>query len=422
MVQHTTATRQSAGSGEVPETDWRTIAAKLRKDITGPTVAQVEFAGRVGLALSPDTPRPVAATLLLRHLATSLGLTASGEPAQWQLEHLRELAEETASPDPINVVDENIADAWIQALHERRVADSLENLRPEPGDVVVGRQPGKENLREVESITAEGELNFRGRPDESTWPYNVRMFARKSDVGYRQASYLVQQLIGDAAARAELSGIGRAAELAQWRVSRMPGLDSFLDLEEALNSAVDERPLQKALEKHPEILANLATGNSGIYVIPQVMLGNQYVPDFLMAVETSAGLQWTLVELESPTASLTLADGQQSKQLRKAIKQITDWREWLNDNSDYARRARWDNGLGLPGIRADAPSLIIISRSIRSRSPDAMRIRERSERNIEIRTYDWLLRASKFIRSRLMSGILDHEAGIVIHQFIEDEP
>lgn len=405
----------------MPETDWRTIAAKLRKDITGPTVAQVEFAGRVGLALSPDTPRPVAAALLLRHLATFLGLAPSGEPTQWQLEHLRQLAEETASPDPTNVVDENIADAWIQALHGRRVAESLENLRPEPGDVVVGEQPGKENLREVESITAEGELNFRGRPDESTWPYNVRMFARKSGMGYRQANYLAQQLIDQAATRAELSGIGRAAELARWRVSRMPGLDSFLDLEEALNSAADERPLQKALEKHTEILANLVTGSTGIYVIPQAMLGNQYVPDFLIAAETSAGLQWTLVELESPTASLTLADGQQSKQLRKAIKQITDWREWLSDNSDYARRAKWDNGLGLPGIRADAPSLVIISRSIRSRSPDATRIRERSERNIEIRTYDWLLRASKFIRSRLMSGTLDLEAGIEIHQFIEDE-
>jgi hypothetical protein len=102
---------------------------------------------------------------------------------------------------------------------------------------------------------------------------------------------------------------------------------------------------------HPEILAYLVTGNHGLYVIPQVRFGKEYVADFLIAANTSAGLWWTLVELESPTAHLTISDGQPSKQLRKAIQQITDWREWLAINSDYAHRSIEERGLGLPGIR-----------------------------------------------------------------------
>lgn len=188
-------------------------------------------------------------------------------------------------------------------------------------------------------------------------------------------------------------GADRVAELAQWRVPDHVSLSSILDFENALNSATDERPLQEVLERHPEILASFTWGHNGVYVIPQAMLGNQYVPDFLIAAETSLGLLWTLVELESPTASLTISDGQHSKQLRKAIKQVTDWREWLSDNSNYAQRNTRENGLGLPGIRSDAHAVIIISRAERSTVPDRLRMRELGERNIEIRTYDWLTRS-----------------------------
>lgn len=183
------------------------------------------------------------------------------------------------------------------------------------------------------------------------------------------------------------------AELIQWRVPDRVSLSAILKFENILNSATDERPLQRALEMHPEILTSFTWGHNGVYAIPQSRLGNQYVPDFLIAADTSLGLLWTLIELESPTARLTIADGQHSKELRKAIKQITDWREWLSDNSDYARRGIKDNGLGMPGIRSDARAVIIISRADRSVAPDRLRMRELSERNIEIRTYDWLIRS-----------------------------
>lgn len=278
-------------------------------------------------------------------------------------------------------------------MYAKRAAAALEELRPEPGDVVEVGAPEVGELGEVSSIADDGQLYFRGGGGYRARPHVVRMFARKSDLIHTDA---VTKAREQAAARVTNPGkVGRerVAELAKWQVSDLPGNASLFALQDALDSAKDERPLQKVLEKHPEILAYLVTGNKGVYVIPQPKLGKEYVPDFLIAGETSAGLSWTLVELESPTAQLTIADGQPAQQLRKAIQQITDWREWLAVNLDYARRSIAENGLGLPGIRHDPPGLIIISRESYSSVPDIMRLREPGARNIEIRTYDWLLRS-----------------------------
>lgn len=166
--------------------------------------------------------------------------------------------------------------------------------------------------------------------------------------------------------------------------------------------------MQIVLEQHPEILAYLVDGHHGMYVVPQVSLGKEFVPDFFVAGETSGGIRWHLVEQKSPIAPLSIADGQASAQLRKAIKQITDWREWLADNADYARRGDKENGLGLRGIRYDARGLIIIGRGELTDEPDAMRRRALTEQNIEVRTYDWLVRSTQ-TRRRLPFGLLDIE-------------
>jgi hypothetical protein len=117
------------------------------------------------------------------------------------------------------------------------------------------------------------------------------------------------------------------------------------------------------------------------------------------------------VEIESPNAPLTIAGGQHSHQLRKAIQQIIDWREWLSDNAAYARQSKAENGLGLSGIRADARALIIISRESLIATSGKNRARELGERNVEIRTYDWLLHASRHPK-RLAIGLFDTETRV----------
>ncbi|EFE72130.1 predicted protein [Streptomyces viridosporus ATCC 14672] len=94
-------------------------------------------------------------------------------------------------------------------------------------------------------------------------------------------------------------------------------------LHEAMDNATEERPMQVVLENHPALLANVIAGHHGIWVRPQVRLGDRYVSDFLIASRTSAGLRWHLVELESPTERLTNPGNQrESPTLRHAIDQI----------------------------------------------------------------------------------------------------
>lgn len=201
------------------------------------------------------------------------------------------------------------------------------------------------------------------------------------------------------------------AHLSRWKVDRIPTLAACEAFREALDSATEEHPMQSILEKHPVLLAHMIDGNHGTWVRPQVQFGNHYMADFLLAGRTSAGLRWTLIELESPTKRLTNpGNGRASPTLRHAIDQIEDWRQWLTTNLDYARRPRDEGGLGLAGITADARGLIIIGREDPTDSASEIRDLQFRNTRIEIRTYDWLRRAAEE-EQPLSFGLLNIEVG-----------
>jgi hypothetical protein len=102
-----------------------------------------------------------------------------------------------------------------------------------------------------------------------------------------------------------------------------------------------------------------------------------------------------------------IADGQASAQLRKAVKQIEDWREWLQNNLDHARRSRREQGLGPFGIRPRARGLTLIGRGWSSADTEALRNQLWERHQIDVRTYDWLLRESSTERD--VFGVLDIE-------------
>ncbi|WP_374777962.1 DUF4263 domain-containing protein [Streptomyces sp. NBC_01310] len=78
-----------------------------------------------------------------------------------------------------------------------------------------------------------------------------------------------------------------------------------------------------------------------------------------------------------------------------AVDQIEDWRQWLTTNLAYARAPRDSDGLGLPGITADARGLIIIGREDSADSASEIRDIQFRNSRIEVRTYDWHLRAAE---------------------------
>jgi hypothetical protein len=172
------------------------------------------------------------------------------------------------------------------------------------------------------------------------------------------------------------------------RVSRA----TVAELRQTIELADSERPVQAFLQRHPEVFAATLLRGHTRYVRPQVRLGSEYVPDFLLADMSSMGVHWTLVELESPTACMAIQSGDFAQEARNALHQITCWRGWLERNAGYARHTE-PRGLGLIGITASAPGLIIVGRRGHDACDDEdwLRARTLAERNIQIQTYDWLV-------------------------------
>ena len=177
-------------------------------------------------------------------------------------------------------------------------------------------------------------------------------------------------------------------------------------LQELLDRNPDEKELQRFLEDNPKFLIQIMGGGHGRYQRPQPRLGAEFVPDFLVAENSSIGIEWYGVEIESPRIRAHRKDGLATVGLNHAIGQIRDWRSWLANNIDYARRRKADNGLGLVGIDSRIPGLILIGR--RNKFPsryNEFRRQMIDRERIVIHSYDWLVD----VASSNLSGRLNVE-------------
>ncbi len=171
-----------------------------------------------------------------------------------------------------------------------------------------------------------------------------------------------------------------------------------------IGSATSEEPIQKYFQDHPSLVIG-ETGGQCRWVIPQKRLGSELVPDFITARLDSRGVKWTLVELQSPMSSPYNSKGHLSAQLNEGVSQINEWRRWLEDNLDYARRERAKNGLGLKDISPRCDGLILIGREDDRDEQTRARLKQLALlESIDVRSYDWLAReAEKQIRFRLIN-------------------
>jgi hypothetical protein len=182
-----------------------------------------------------------------------------------------------------------------------------------------------------------------------------------------------------------------AAAFVWWDDIHPADLEAF---REVLDSADDERPLQRHLATNPLLLVQHLGGGHGRWVLSQKRLGSEYVTDFVIGERSSGGREWQFVELQSPRARLFVpSTGRHSEQFDEGIRQIQEWRRWLDDNRDYARRPRSRNGLGLEDASGRDPGLLLIGREADLSDADRQRRRQLDQDlNIRIHTYDWLLR------------------------------
>lgn len=391
------------------ETNWRVVADGLGHLYAGPTAEQLVLADTLVIPMAAGTPTPVAAALLRAQLAKPLRLREHPGIDVPEYDYLARVAAETSLriPGLGEISSRDVLDAWLEVAWARRTVHHLERLRPEVSDVAVTvrrRKPDEDRYGQISSISLSGHLNFRGGLGRRAWPHTVKHLAKAGDADHGDLLTKAREEVAAEDRHPERVTSRELALLDDWKVPRRPSTADCRALQEAMENATEERPMQVVLENHPALLANVIAGHHGIWVRPQVRLGGRYVPDFLIASRTSAGIRWHLVELESPTERLTNPGNQrESPTLRHAIDQIQDWREWLKTNLLSARTT-------LPGITVDARGLIIMGRKDQTDSAREVRDRRSANDRIEIRTYDWLLRAGLSAGSTL-PGLLDTETG-----------
>lgn len=109
-----------------------------------------------------------------------------------------------------------------------------------------------------------------------------------------------------------------------------------------VNSKPKEQEIQSFLEKNPIVLLHamldgfypVASGRSALF--PKIKLGSEYETDFAYCSGNSMGAYWTFVELERPDVPLFNRKGDPSQYLSHAMRQLMEWKAWIEDHKEYA--------------------------------------------------------------------------------------
>jgi len=164
-------------------------------------------------------------------------------------------------------------------------------------------------------------------------------------------------------------------------------LRGFATALKAAEASRSEKPMQKFLEAHPVALVSLVGPPHRIWVLPRQALGRAlgggWQPDFLVCDWNSNGPQWTIIELESPTAQVINSRGISHK-CREAQQQISDYRRHLKEN--------WKDLQinGLIGAHHQRRSLIVIGRREVYDQRNRDRVVDLRNDDIEVASYDRL--------------------------------
>lgn len=377
---------------------WRRAVADIRRQTAFVSSTQKQLGRIAGIKLPNRLPELVAAARLQNALAVTLGLEPAAPSTEFQEELLKELSEQAdvkCSPR-----DRREAGAWIAFLRLKLRQRSLERLKLQSNDVVqfIGMTS---ELEQVSSISDDGRVYFRGGLGRGAWPDQLAVACRWDDesshareIRRMAANQRLQR------SRAERWSVAKQAELSEFQVVTPLTQKDVVDLLATLEDAKDERPIQKLVESRPQLLTSLIGGERR-FCIPKVRLGVQYLTDFLIAGVDSLGIRWMLIELETPQSSVTLLKSNElDSHARKGRSQIDEWREWLANNLDYARRSRRDGGVGLPDVRSLSDGIVIVGRRGRLReNADIVRLPIREQNRIEIHTYDWWVERLRAILS-----------------------
>ncbi len=368
---------------------WEHAVERLNEAAEEATAEQLNLAKIVGLAIPPKSPAIVAAALLRVALSKELHLPSESPVSEHFGDRLKGLRGE--SKHKIKPQSDQEAAAWVEYLRLVRRKRVLSELKPDAGDVV--KLSDGEKI-EVSSIGPDGRVYFKGGRGYRSWPDLIRSVVARKDANSAAARKARQEAENAAAVRASSPewSAARSEELAEFAVEKSTTDEDINELEDVIDRAADEKPVQRFLEQRPYLITSLLGGKER-FCLPQKSLGGKYIPDFVIGDVDSLGIRWVLVELETPQCGIYLKDGSAlDKYARKGVDQVTHWRDWLLNNIGLAQRPRAKHGLGLPDISSQAEGLVLVGRRAkRPKTTDAVRKELRHRSNIRVHSYDWFL-------------------------------
>jgi hypothetical protein len=165
-----------------------------------------------------------------------------------------------------------------------------------------------------------------------------------------------------------------------------PLKDVIQEFESILASPSSEEEIHSFVAKNSFLLQVLLPFHPSARLYTKVPLATEFVTDFVGIVPRTVGLTYYLFELELSTVRLFTKAGDPSAALSHAIRQILDWRAWVNDHGEYARSM-------LPGI-FNPLGVIVIGRRDNLSGADRRRLAQflvDSVRAIDVITYDRIL-------------------------------
>lgn len=182
--------------------------------------------------------------------------------------------------------------------------------------------------------------------------------------------------------------------------------DGFLEAVRQLKLLIEEDPqesqLQQFLESHRYILSEQFAHCH--HVFPRVRLGERFEADFFCLDLPSYGNEWIAIEIEPTNFPVVTRAGRKSAKLEHALQQVRDWRIWVTNNIDYARRPRTTSGLGLEEIGPRFQGYVIIGRR-RDYTPtfNALRRQVSDDEMIQIRSWDGIVERAEQ-RANILAG------------------
>jgi hypothetical protein len=124
-----------------------------------------------------------------------------------------------------------------------------------------------------------------------------------------------------------------AQELASRAETKERALNLSQSFRNLIETAHQEEDVQRFLADHPELLYP-----DYIDSHPKLKLGEDFVTDYVVLVQSASGPEYVFVEIERPNKTIFTEKGWFSHEFTQAKDQLLQWYAWITNNHQYLER------------------------------------------------------------------------------------